>query len=110
MACIAQHEAENLAKTGHGLPPLEGVGVLVFGGLDEGQLPPGEQLVVVGAQSQVIRNAFWPGGIGKALGTPRPVRFGGDLLAELRPVVLTRGVVHMGSECSAFAPQMRTAS
>jgi hypothetical protein len=110
MEVIEQHAAEPLATPGHGWPQLEGVGVMVFGGLDEGQLQSGKQLVVVGDQRQVDRNASLHGGIGKALGHPLPVRFVGDLLVEVRQVVLTVRVLTMGSEFRALAQQMGAAS
>jgi len=83
---------------------------MVCGGLADRQLQLGEQLVVGGDQRQVDLKTFWHGGIRKALGDSLPVRFVGDLLAELRQVVLAVDVVDMGSECSAFAHQMCTAS
>jgi hypothetical protein len=47
MDVIEQHEAEALADTGHSLPQIQGSGVMVFGGLEDGQLQIGQQLVVV---------------------------------------------------------------
>jgi len=69
---------------------------MVYGGLEEGKLQSGEPLVVGGEQRQVDLNAFWHGGIGNALGDPILVRFVGDLLAELRQVILAVGVLDMG--------------
>jgi hypothetical protein len=96
MDVIEQHEAENLADTGRGLQQIQGISVMVFGGLDDGMLQIGKQLVVVGDQRQVDLNAFLHGAIGKALGDPITIRFVGDLLAELRQVVLAVGVLDMG--------------
>jgi hypothetical protein len=36
MDFIEQHEAENLADAGHGLQQIQGVGVMVLGGVDDG--------------------------------------------------------------------------
>jgi hypothetical protein len=57
MDVIEQHEAENLADTGHAWPQLQGVGVMVCGGLDDGKLQIGKQLVVVRDPSQIDRSA-----------------------------------------------------
>jgi hypothetical protein len=34
---VEQHEAENLADAGHGLEQIQGMGIMVPGGFDDGE-------------------------------------------------------------------------
>jgi hypothetical protein len=62
-------------------------------------------LSVIGGQGQGDLKAFWHSGIGPAVSHAIAVGFGGALWADLGPVILTSGVVDMGPQGSALAPQ-----
>ena len=67
-------------------------------------------LIVISDQSQVDCDGLLPRWVSKALSNAVAVGFVGDFLANLGPVVLTIGMLHMRSKCSAFAPQMGAAT
>jgi len=81
-----------------------------LGGLEEREFDIASYLIVISDQSQVDCDGLLPRWVSKALSNAVAVGFVGDFLANLGPVVLTIGMLHMRSKCSAFAPQMGAAT
>jgi len=109
MDVVEQPEAQHLADAGHGLPQMEGGGVMVPGGVDDGEFDVAKSLIVVGTERQINCNTLLDGWIGKALGTPLAVRFVGDLLANGRQGILAVGILHVCQELGPFVCQMPAA-
>jgi hypothetical protein len=82
------------------------VSVVLLGRLHAGPGDIAESPVLEVNQRQIDCHACVHGRIGKALGTPGAVRFGGDLLAHLGQGVLTVGLRDRGQELRACARQM----
>ena len=53
MDCVEPHEAQDFANTGHGLEQIEGMSLVLFGGLHNRKLSVPKQLVVRGDERQV---------------------------------------------------------
>jgi hypothetical protein len=81
------------------------VGVVSLGCRHERPCEVGEKRVVVGDEPEVACDGLVHGGIVKALGHAVTVGFGGDLLANLRPIVLAVGLLDMGQARRSFAHQ-----
>jgi hypothetical protein len=79
------------------------VGIGCLGGLDDGKFQITEALIIIGDEGEVARDVLWHSSIGKALGDTLAVGCIGDVLADLRPVRLARGLLAVRSECSACA-------
>jgi hypothetical protein len=79
---------------------------MVFGRLDNREFSVAQQLIVLGDQGQVDCDALVYGGLSNAFGHAIPVRFGGDLRADLGEVVLAIGMLDMGQQCSALAHEV----
>jgi hypothetical protein len=109
MDVVEQDHTQNLAHARDGLEEGHGVCVVLLGRRHEGQCDIAEYRVIAVTQSQIDCHAFGHGGIGKALGAPAAVRFGGDLLAHLGQVVLPVGLLAMGQELRACARQREAA-
>lgn len=109
MACLAQHEPEHLADTGHGLPPIPGGGVLVLGGLDDAECDLTKPRIVVGDARQVACGTFWHGRIGKALGNTVVGGFVGARFATGWQVLRAVRVLHVREACGACVCQRPTA-
>ena len=105
MEGVEQHEAAPLAEPRHGGPQRPRVGVRRVGGLDDRECAVAPPLVVLGAEGAGDGDALVPSGLGPAVGDAITVRFGGALLADLGPVVLTLGRVDMGQKLRALAQQ-----
>jgi hypothetical protein len=82
MACVKQHEAEDCADAGHGLPQIQGLGVMVPGGCDDGAFDVTKECIVGGDERQIDCDTLVHGGVGKALGAPLTVGLGGDRFAD----------------------------
>jgi len=98
MAVVEQPAAEHLADAGHGVPQMEGGGVMGPGGWDAGACDVAPQRIVGGHERQSNGNTLWDGWSGTALGTPRAVRFVGARLANGRQVRLAVGLRHVCQE------------
>jgi hypothetical protein len=107
---VEPHEAEDLADTRHRLPQIPGVGVMVFGGLDDRAFSVAKSLVRIGEQGQVDCDALLYGSLSKAFSDAITRGFGGDLLAEFGQVVVTVGLLAMSQPFSACAHQVCAAS
>ena len=77
------HEAKTLAKAGHRVPPRQGLGLVVLGGVEEREFAVLKPLIIRGDERQIDLNGLVPGGIGKALGDTRAVGLLGAVLADL---------------------------
>jgi hypothetical protein len=93
---VEQYETENLADAWYGLQQIQGVGVMLFGGFEDGQFHVAEQLVVVVNQGKVDFDTLLHGGLGKPLSDTIAVRFIGDLLADFGQVILASGILDVG--------------
>ena len=87
MHLVEPHEAEDLAKTGHGVHQISGVGSMVCGRLDHREFAVAQPLVVISDQGPVDFDALVSGGISQAFGHAITGRVVGDLLANLGEVV-----------------------
>jgi hypothetical protein len=105
---VEHHEAEDCPNTGDGLEPLEGMRLVVLGGLQDGALQVLAQCSVLGEARQSDCDGFLPRRRMHALGPPVAVGFGGDVLADLGQGAVAMGMWHVRSKRSALAQQMRT--
>jgi hypothetical protein len=108
-AFVEQHEAEERADTGHGLSQIQGLRLVLRGGLQEGEVQSLEPLVIIGDARQVDCNGLLDRGIGKALGHAVTIGCVGDLCANLGEVGLTGRMLDMRQKRRAFTHQMGTA-
>ena len=99
---VEQHEAENLADAGYGVPQIPSVSVMMFGGFDDGEFHVTKQILIVTDACQIDFNTFLHGGVGQALGNPVTVGFLGNLLNNGRQVILAVGILHVGPQLGAF--------
>jgi hypothetical protein len=93
MDFVEPHEAENLANARYGLQQVQGVGIRLLRGLDDGEFQITEQLIIKGDQDQVDLDILLHRGIGKAFGDAPAVGFVGEVRADLRQVVLAMGIL-----------------
>lgn len=110
MDFVQPHEAKDLADAGHGVQPIQGMGVMVFGSFEDGEFAIAQQLIVIGDERQIHFDALWHRWIGEALGDPVSVGFVGNVLADGREGIRAVGLVDMGQEFAAFAGQMHTST
>jgi hypothetical protein len=110
MHFIAHHEGQDFPSPGDGTQAVEGGGVVWRGGCHDRQCEVGEKRVVGGDQPEVDGGVLVHRGLGKALGHAVTVSFGGDLLANLRPMVLAGGRLDMGQELGSFAHELGPAA
>jgi len=108
--CIKQYDAEDRADPGDGLSQIQGLRIVVLGGLQERECQVFEQCVIIGDERHVNLTGLWHRGIGTAFGHPSTVGCVRALLAALGQGVLTLGMVHMGHQCRALAPQVGAAA
>ena len=95
MHLIQEHETEDLANARDRLEQVQGVGIMLFGRGDNGQLQVPQQLILIVDQGEVHLDVFLDGGIGKPLGDPSAIRLVSDLFADLGQVVLAIGLLDM---------------
>jgi hypothetical protein len=107
---VEPHAAENLADAGYGLPQIQRVSVMLFGGFDEGAFHVTKPIIIVTDACQIDVNTFVHCGVGTALGTPVTVGCIGNLLTNGRQVILAGGLVHVGQQLGAFMCSMHAAS
>jgi hypothetical protein len=106
MDLIEQHKAEDLADAGHRVQQIQGIGIMVLGGVDEGEFHVAQQFIVRPDERKIDVDAFVHRWIGTALGDPVSVGFVGDLFADGREMILAVGVLSMGEEFAACACQV----
>ena len=69
MDFVELHEAEDRADAGHGLQQIERVGVMVFGGLEDGEFDIAEQpIIVIADEREIDFDTLVHRGISTALG------------------------------------------
>lgn len=110
MDVVAQHETEACAHTRHGVSQVQSVGIVWLRGGEEGECQSTEQLILIREQGQVALAGLGHSGSGKALGAPRAVGLGGDVLANRGHVLLPMRLLPMGQQRSALAPQVGAAT
>jgi hypothetical protein len=93
---VEPHETEHLADAGDGVPPIQGVGVMMFGGVDEGEFHVAKPSIIVAAAWPIDFNPFVHRWIGKALSTPVTGGFSGHLLATGRQGIRAVGLLPVG--------------
>jgi len=108
MHCVEHHEAEDVPNPGDGLEQREGMSLVGLGGVQDGELQVLEPCIVLGDERQSDCEGFLPRRRMQALGPPVAGGCGGDVRADLGPVVLAMGIVHVRAKRSALAPQRRT--
>jgi hypothetical protein len=106
MDFIAHHEAEDLADAGHRLQPIQGVGVLVFGGVAEGAFDIAKPLIVIADECESHVDTLVHSRSRQAVGDPITVGFVGDLFADRRQIILAVGLLDVCYERGPFACQM----
>ena len=109
MHLVEQHHTQNGADAGAGLEAVQGLGVVLFRRLHDGQCDRAESLVLEVNQGESDFHTLGHGGSGKPLSDSAAVGFVGDRLAHLRPVVRTVGMLDVGQSLCALARQMQTA-
>ena len=109
MNLVEQHHAQNLADAGDRLEPVEGLCGLLLGRLHDPQFDIAESLVIAVNQGEVGFHTLLHCRIGKPCRNPLAVRCGGDLLPNLRQVVLPVGLLHVGQEFRPLTRQMQAA-
>jgi hypothetical protein len=109
MDCIEPYEAENRANARHGLSQVEGMGIVVLGGVEDIAFQIGEPRIIRGDACQVDRHGLLHGRLIKALGHPFAVGLVGTLFPDLGPVILAIGMLPRGQECRACAHQVGAA-
>jgi hypothetical protein len=102
---IPPHEPQALADPRPCTPPVEGVGVVLVGGMDHGPCQGGAPVVIVIAPREVDRHALLHGRIGQARGHALPVGLVGEVVAELGEGVLAGGLWDMSSPLGTRAHQ-----
>ena len=106
---VEPYETENLADAWDGVKQIQGVGVMLCGGFEDGQFHVTEPLVVVVNQGKVDFDTLLHGGLGKPLSDTIAVRLIGDLLADFGQVILASGMLDVGSQLRPCAHQMHAA-
>jgi hypothetical protein len=103
---IEQHEAENLADARHGVEQIQGVGIMVLSGFDDGEFDVAQQRIVVRDEHQIDLDTFLHDRIGKARGNPVAVGFVGELFADGGQIILAVGILDMRQKLGPFVCQM----
>jgi hypothetical protein len=107
--CIAQHEGQDLVNAWHWTQAIEGLRIVGLGALHEIQRQISEQVVVVADQREVHGNVLLDGWPGKPLSHAFPIRFIGQLLADLGQIILAIDILHMGQQLGPCAHQRHPA-
>jgi hypothetical protein len=107
---IEQHKAEDVAKAGHGVHQVEGLGVRWLGRGAAREFQVLEPCIVRGDEREGDRDGLLHGRLVKALGDTRTVGRVSDFFADLGQGRLAVGIVHMRQEVSALAQQGRAAT
>ena len=103
MKLIEQPQAQELTDPWDGTQQGEGVGVMRLGRCEDRQVEVPEPLVLVAQEGASACAPLRHGGIGKPLSHAMAVGLVGALRANLRPVVLARGMLDMGQPLGAFS-------
>src|SRR5262245_19757418 len=103
---VEDGQGQDLADAGNGAEQVEGVMILLFSLTRDEEFQLVEQLVIEIDQGQVGSNAGLNGRIGEALSHTGAVGSVSDLLANLRQVVLTVGVLDMNQQLGSFTHQV----
>jgi hypothetical protein len=106
---VEQDETEKLADAWDGVPQLQGVGVLLFGGVEDGQFHVAAPRVVGVNQGKVDCDTLLHGGLGKPLRDTIAVRSIGELLTDRGQVRRARRMLDVGSQLGPLAQQMPAA-
>src|SRR5882672_212990 len=65
---IEEYEAEDLADARHRLEQIQGLGVMVLGGFDDGEFDVTQEFIIVGDEREIDFDTFLHRWIGEALG------------------------------------------
>jgi hypothetical protein len=105
MEVVAPHAAEPRADARHRVQQLQAVGVMVCGGVDEGEFDVLQQMIVGGDARASTLDTLVHGRLRNALGHTWAVGFGGKLFATGRQVVLAVGMLAVRQELGAVVRQ-----
>jgi len=105
----AQHQAADLADPWARPSPVKRVAVRRLSRVEEAPLHVAEPLVVVVKQPEIYGEALVDGRLGKPLRHTLPVRFGGELRADLGPVILAIRRLKMGQQLRPLVHQVHPA-
>jgi len=105
MEVIEPDQTPELAETGPRPEPVACVGVVCVGRGQDRPRPVTEPRVVRANPRQVPREALGPRGLGAAFRHPGPMSLVGDLLAKLREVIRTSGLVAGRAPRRALPPE-----
>jgi hypothetical protein len=103
------HEAEELADAGHGLQPIQSVGVMVFTGFEDGEFDIAKQRIVLVDERESDCETLVHSRLSKALGDSITVGLIGNLFADRRQLILAVGVLDVCQELGPLACQMHPA-
>ena len=106
MDFVEQHEGQDLADAWDRAQPVEGLGIVRLGGLDETQLQAGPQAIIGVEQREVHSEALVDSRRGKPFGHTASVSLVRELFMDLRQMVLAVGMLKMGQELSPLAQEM----
>ena len=104
-AFLAPHEAEDRADAGHGWPPLQGVGVMVCTGCEEGEVDLAPPRIVIADAREIDFDTLGHSRLRTALGDSIPVGVGGHFCADHRQMIRAVGMVDVGQALGPLAGQ-----
>ena len=110
MDVVEPHEAQECAHTRDGWPQGPGVGLVLRGGLDEGEGQSTEALSLIGEEGEVDLDGLVHSRRVTALGDALAVGCVSEVRAARRPVILARGLLAGRSAFRALAPPGQAAS
>jgi len=110
MDLVENDQGQDLSNPGHRAQAMKSVDVMNLGRLGDVELNLGEQPVVVIDQREVHLHGLTHARFVKAFGHSFAVGLIGDLLADLREVILAVGILDVGEKLGAFAHQVHTAT
>jgi hypothetical protein len=110
MHLIQQHQTPHLADTGDGLPPVQGLGLVLLRRVDDGQFHIAEQPIVAVNQGEVDLDALLDGGLKEPFRHAVPIALVGQLFPDLGQMVLTIRSLDVCKQFGALTRQMQAAS
>jgi hypothetical protein len=106
---LENDQGQHLSDAWHGLEPRKGLHVLRLGPAREVEFHFAESLSIVITEPHVDLDGLVDTGIREMVGDIFAIRFGRQPFANFREIVLTIGIMHVGSEVGPFAGE-RTAA
>jgi hypothetical protein len=110
MHLIQEPEAQNVPHAGPRTEQIESMGIMLFGRVENGQLQLVQQAVSSVDPGEVHLDPLVRRRIGKPRGDPMAIGLIGDLLPDLRSIVLTIRSLDLREEFRSFAQEGHAAS